>query len=108
MKKISCMQICTSLLNIYWTKGMYFLPFFSLIILIIKAEWKYELFSLLQKNGMEYTRLGQTNIKLSKVCLGTMTFGEQNSASEGQQQMDYALDQGVIFFWHSRIVCGTF
>jgi aryl-alcohol dehydrogenase-like predicted oxidoreductase len=55
-------------------------------------------FRFYKKNYMEYTSLGQTKIKVSKVCLGTMTFGEQNSESEGHQQMDYALDQGVNFF----------
>lgn len=47
---------------------------------------------------MEYTKLGRTDIKVSKICLGTMTFGEQNSEAEAHQQMDYSLDQGVNFF----------
>ncbi len=42
--------------------------------------------------------LGRTNIKVSAICLGTMTWGRQNSESEGHEQMDYALDQGVNFF----------
>lgn len=44
---------------------------------------------------MKYTTLGNTNIKVSKICLGTMTFGEQNNEAEGHEQLDYALDQGV-------------
>ena len=36
--------------------------------------------------------------KVSKICLGTMTWGEQNTQEEGFEQMDYALDQGVNFF----------
>jgi len=44
---------------------------------------------------MEYRTLGRTNIKVSVIGLGTMTFGEQNTEAEGHQQIDYALDQGV-------------
>jgi aryl-alcohol dehydrogenase-like predicted oxidoreductase len=47
---------------------------------------------------MKYTTLPNTDIKVSKICLGTMTFGQQNSESEGHAQMDYALEKGVIFF----------
>lgn len=47
---------------------------------------------------MEYGKLGQTDIQVSKICLGTMTFGEQNTEAESHAQMDYALDQGVNFF----------
>ncbi len=47
---------------------------------------------------MKYTTLGKTNIKVSKICLGTMTWGNQNTQEEGFEQMDYALDQGVNFF----------
>ncbi|BDC98961.1 NADP(H)-dependent aldo-keto reductase [Persicobacter psychrovividus] len=47
---------------------------------------------------MIYSNLGDTDIEVSKICLGTMTFGEQNSEKEGHQQMDYALEQGVNFF----------
>ena len=47
---------------------------------------------------MKYTTLPNTDIKVSKICLGTMTFGEQNSEVEGHAQMDYALEQGVNFF----------
>jgi aryl-alcohol dehydrogenase-like predicted oxidoreductase len=44
---------------------------------------------------MEYRKLGRTEIKVSVIGLGTMTFGEQNSEAEGHEQIDYALDQGV-------------
>lgn len=47
---------------------------------------------------MEYRKLPQTNISVSKICLGTMTFGNQNTEAEGHQQMYYAYDQGVNFF----------
>ena len=47
---------------------------------------------------MKYTTLPHTDIKVSKICLGTMTFGEQNTETEGHEQMDYALEQGVNFF----------
>ena len=47
---------------------------------------------------MEYTSLPNTNIKVSKICLGTMTWGNQNTEAEGFNQMDYALERGVNFF----------
>ena len=47
---------------------------------------------------MKYTKLGNTDLKVSKICLGTMTWGEQNTEAEGHEQMDYALDQGVNFW----------
>ena len=47
---------------------------------------------------MKYTRIPHTNIRVSKICLGTMTWGRQNTEAEGHEQMDYALDQGVNFF----------
>ena len=47
---------------------------------------------------MEYNKLPGTNIDVSKICLGTMTWGRQNSESEAYEQMDYSLDQGVNFF----------
>jgi len=46
---------------------------------------------------MKYTKLSNTEIKVSKICLGTMTFGEQNTEKEGHEQLDYALDNGVNF-----------
>lgn len=47
---------------------------------------------------MKYTTLPNTDIKVSKICLGTMTFGQQNTEAEGHEQMDYALERGVNFF----------
>ncbi|GAA3752164.1 aldo/keto reductase [Flavobacterium ginsengisoli] len=47
---------------------------------------------------MKYTTLPNTDIKVSKICLGTMTFGQQNTEEEGHEQMDYALERGVNFF----------
>ncbi len=47
---------------------------------------------------MEYNFLPGTDIKVSKICLGTMTWGRQNNEAEGHQQMDYAVDQGINFF----------
>ncbi|MBX9450347.1 MAG: aldo/keto reductase [Mesorhizobium sp.] len=46
---------------------------------------------------MEKRRLGRTDIFVSKICLGTMTFGEQNTEAEGHAQLDMALDRGVNF-----------
>ncbi|WP_159949439.1 aldo/keto reductase [Polaribacter septentrionalilitoris] len=47
---------------------------------------------------MKYTTLPNTDLKVSKICLGTMTWGNQNTEAEGHQQMNYALEQGVNFF----------
>lgn len=46
---------------------------------------------------MPYRRLGRTDISVSALCLGTMTFGQQNTESEGHAQLDRALDHGVNF-----------
>jgi aryl-alcohol dehydrogenase-like predicted oxidoreductase len=46
---------------------------------------------------MKYTTLPTTNIKVSKICLGSMTWGNQNTEAEGHEQLDYAVDQGVNF-----------
>lgn len=47
---------------------------------------------------MKYTVLPSTDIKVSKLCLGTMTFGNQNNEAEGHAQMDLALERGINFF----------
>jgi len=47
---------------------------------------------------MNYRKLGTTDLKVSTICLGTMTWGEQNTQEEGFEQMNYALDQGVNFW----------
>lgn len=47
---------------------------------------------------MEYHQLGNTDIDVSVICLGTMTWGEQNTQEEAFAQMDYAVEQGVNFF----------
>jgi len=47
---------------------------------------------------MQYTKLGRTDIDVSRICLGTMTWGQQTSESVAHQQMDYALEQGVTFW----------
>ena len=46
---------------------------------------------------MEYKPLGKTGLNVSTICLGTMTFGEQNNEIEGHEQLDYAVDQGINF-----------
>lgn len=46
---------------------------------------------------MERRRLGRTDLQVSKLCLGTMTFGEQNTEAEGHLQLDTAVDHGVNF-----------
>ena len=47
---------------------------------------------------MNYKKLGNTDLDVSTICLGTMTWGEQNTQKEGFEQMNFALDQGVNFF----------
>lgn len=47
---------------------------------------------------MIYRKLGTSNLDVSAICLGTMTWGTQNTEAEGHEQMDYALAQGVNFF----------
>lgn len=51
----------------------------------------------LEISNMEYRQLGRTNLRVSAICLGTMTWGEQNSEAEGHSQLDLALDRGVNF-----------
>jgi len=52
---------------------------------------------------MQYRELGRTGAKVSGLCLGTMTFGEQNTEAEGHAQMDYAVDSGINIFDASEI-----
>jgi aryl-alcohol dehydrogenase-like predicted oxidoreductase len=47
---------------------------------------------------MHYRKLGKTELEVSVICLGTMTFGEQNTEAEGHAQMNYALERGINFF----------
>jgi len=46
---------------------------------------------------MKYTTIPKTDIKVSKICLGTMTFGNQNTEADAHEQLNYALDKGVNF-----------
>ncbi len=46
---------------------------------------------------MQYSTLGNTEVKVSKICLGTMTFGEQNTEQEAHSQLDFAFEHGVNF-----------
>ncbi|GHB28861.1 NADP-dependent oxidoreductase [Pseudovibrio japonicus] len=47
---------------------------------------------------MEFRKLGRTDLNASSICLGTMTWGEQNTEAEGHAQMDFALEKGINFF----------
>ena len=47
---------------------------------------------------MQYRQLGHSNITVSVICLGTMTWGEQNTEADAHEQMDYAIENGVNFF----------
>lgn len=46
---------------------------------------------------MVYNNLGQSDLSVSRICLGTMTFGQQNSCKEAFEQLDHALDKGINF-----------
>ena len=46
---------------------------------------------------MKYRKLGTTDLEVSVICLGTMTWGEQNNQEDGFKQMDYAVERGVNF-----------
>ena len=47
---------------------------------------------------MKFRKLGNTNLNVSSICLGTMTWGTQNTEKDAYEQMDYSIDQGVNFF----------
>lgn len=47
---------------------------------------------------MDFRPLGRTGLSVSSICLGTMTWGQQNSEAEAHEQMNYALSQGINFF----------
>lgn len=47
---------------------------------------------------MKFRQLGRTDLKVSEICLGTMTWGSQNTEQEAHEQMDYAVGEGVNFF----------
>ena len=47
---------------------------------------------------MKFKKLGTTNLEVSLICLGTMTWGTQNTEKEAFEQMDYSIEQGVNFF----------
>ena len=47
---------------------------------------------------MNYKKLGNTDLNVSTICLGTMTWGEQNTQEEAFEQMNYSLENGVNFW----------
>jgi len=49
-------------------------------------------------NNIRFSTLGRTDIKVSRICLGTMTYGQQNTEAEAFEQMDYARQIGINFF----------
>ena len=46
---------------------------------------------------MEYKKLGDSDLLVSEICLGTMTYGQQNTVAEAAQQLDLAIDRGINF-----------
>ena len=51
---------------------------------------------------MKYRKLGTTDLEVSVICLGTMTWGEQNNQEDVFKQMDYAFERGVNFLIQLR------
>ncbi|MFZ9715338.1 MAG: aldo/keto reductase [Pelagibacteraceae bacterium] len=47
---------------------------------------------------MKFKKIANTDLNVSQICLGTMTWGQQNSQEDGFAQMDYALEKGINFF----------
>ena len=48
---------------------------------------------------MKFKKLGTTNLDVSLICLGTMTWGTQNSEKDAFEQMDYAVSKGINFLF---------
>ena len=46
---------------------------------------------------MKYNKLGDSNLNVSEICLGTMTYGLQNTIEEAHQQLNYAVAEGINF-----------
>ena len=46
---------------------------------------------------VKYNQLGESDLYVSDICLGTMTYGHQNTQSEAYKQLDYAVDRGINF-----------
>jgi aryl-alcohol dehydrogenase-like predicted oxidoreductase len=55
---------------------------------------------------MQYTHLGRTGLRVSRLCLGTMNFGPQTSEADSFRIMDQALDQGRNFFDTANVYGG--
>lgn len=53
---------------------------------------------------MQFKPLGHTGINLPEICLGTMTFGEQNTQQEAFEQLNYALEHGLYFGIQQRCI----
>ena len=53
---------------------------------------------------MKYSFLGETDIKVSNYCLGTMTFGEQTNEVDSHLQMDKAFDAGTSYPWYVHML----
>ena len=47
---------------------------------------------------MKFKKLGTTDLDVSLICLGTMTWGTQNTEKDAFEQMDYSLESGINFF----------
>jgi len=74
------------------SKGVFFIyACFEMNILSLQSLYSY------QMTIMEFRNLGTTDIRVSSICLGTMTFGQQNTEAEGHEQLDFAIENGINF-----------
>lgn len=74
-------------------QGLIFIKFPNII-----AQAKLRLDQIIKtENFMKYQKIGNASLEVSKICLGTMTFGEQTAEDEALKQLDYAFDHGVNF-----------
>lgn len=64
---------------------------------IAPISFRIELDNLLKHKPMKYNKLGDSDLNVSEICLGTMTYGQQNTIEEAHQQLNYAFGEGVNF-----------
>ena len=53
---------------------------------------------------MKFKKLGNTDLDVSLICLGTMTWGTQNSEKDAFEQMDYSIDKGINFLIQQNFI----
>lgn len=79
-------------------QNLFYFKKLLMLLPIVRLNFTFATYNFSTSNKMKYTTLPNTDIKISKICLGTMTFGQQNTEADGHAQMDYALEKGINFF----------